>query len=128
MFAESNTYDNQTIYDNNCTLIHYVSVFVIFHRVDIFAMDIMFQMWTSIEKNVELENLIPAKFRFGREIFAILRGNLSFRWLFLLFSYKNFRKCVNKNTFLTKIPGKCCIFSSLGCESYNEMLKIWFSS
>ena len=36
-------------------------------------------------KNVEFGNLIPGKLSFWKEIFAILRGNLSFRWYFCLF-------------------------------------------
>ena len=49
---------------------------------------------TCMEKNVEFGNLIPRKFSWWREIFAILRGNSSFRWIFWSFSYKKF-------TFLT---------------------------
>ena len=43
------------------------------------------------EKNVQLGNLIPRKFGFWREIFAILKEILSFRsWIFWSFSYKKF--------------------------------------
>ena len=34
-----------------------------------------------------------------REMFAILRDNLSFRWIFLSFSYKYFSKFVKKSHF-----------------------------
>ena len=37
-------------------------------------------------QNVEFGHLIPGKFCFWREIFAILRGYLSFRWIFCIFS------------------------------------------
>ena len=51
-------------------------------------------------KNAEFGNLIPGKFCFWREIFAILRGNLSFRWIFWYFSSKNFWKFVKYSHFL----------------------------
>ena len=38
--------------------------------------------YTHALKNAEFGNLIPEKFCFWREIFAILRGYLSFRWIF----------------------------------------------
>ena len=59
-------------------------------------------------KNVESRSLIPRKLCFWREIFAILRGNISFRWIFLSFSYKQIL-----TYFFYHIPGKFCIFSSL---------------
>ena len=63
----------------------------------------------ACKKNVEFGNLIPGKICFWREIFAILRENLSFRWIFRSFSY-------NKSHFdniFDHMPGKFCIFSSL---------------
>ena len=44
---------------------------------------------TMHEHNVEFGNFIPAKFAFWREIFAILRGNLLFRWIFCTFLTQN---------------------------------------
>ena len=41
-------------------------------------------------EHLELGNLILGKFCFGRKIFGILRGNLSFGWIFLSFSVTNF--------------------------------------
>ena len=68
-------------------------------------------------QNVEFGHLIPGKFCFWWEIFAILREHLSLRWIFWSFSYKNVWKFVKKLTFLTifwpYIPGKFCIFPAL---------------
>ena len=50
-------------------------------------------------KNAEFGNLIPGKFCFWREIFAILKVNLSFRWIFWSFSSKYFWKFVNNSHF-----------------------------
>ena len=47
-------------------------------------------------KNVEFGNLIPGKFGFWREIFAILMGNLSFRWIFRVFFLQKMLKICTK--------------------------------
>ena len=60
------------------------------------------------EKLCNLVISFPGNVAFGwREIFALLRGNLPFRWIFQSFSYKQFLKICNH------IPGKFCIFSGL---------------
>ena len=68
--------------------------------------------------DVDFRNLIPWKFCFWKEIFAILRGNLSFKWIFRSFSYKQIWKFVTKKIIIFEeifdhIPRKCCIFSRL---------------
>ena len=51
-------------------------------------------IWYTCMENVEFGNLIPGKFCYWREIFAILRENWSFRWIFQSFSFKNSWKLV----------------------------------
>ena len=43
---------------------------------------------TKHREKVEFGNLIPGKICFWREIFATLRGNVSFRWIFQSFLTK----------------------------------------
>ena len=65
-------------------------------------------------ENVEFGNLIPGKYCCWREIFSILRGNLSLGWKFQSFSYQNFMKFVNKSTFWCNCwPHSCAFFSAL---------------
>ena len=47
-------------------------------------------------------NLIHGTFCFWRKIFAILRENLSFWWIFWYFSYKYFLQCVQNSQFWQK--------------------------
>ena len=56
-------------------------------------------LWYMHGQNVEFGNLIPGKFCLWREIFANLRDIITFRWIFLSFSYKNVWKCVKKSYF-----------------------------
>ena len=66
-------------------------------------------------QNVEFGNLILGNFLFWREVFAILRDNLSFRWIF-----KNF------DGICDHIPGKCCIFPALYIYSSSIFLPAIF--
>ena len=62
-------------------------------------------------QNVQFGNLIPGNCCFRREIFAILRGNLSFRWIcrgvFLQKYLKIVKTLTVLMTFLTSLG--CCI-------------------
>ena len=65
-------------------------------------------------QNVEFGNLIPGKCCFWKEIFAILRGNLSFRWIFFIFFLKNsenWQKCNIFSKVWTIFQGNGAIFS-----------------
>ena len=77
-------------------------------------------------KNVEFEYLIPGKCCFRREILAILRDNLSLRWIFLSFSFKYFSKFVKNSHIFDEIcehiPGKFSIISSL--ENHLRLMTI----
>ena len=81
--------------------------------------------------SVNLIILIPGKFCFWREIFAMLKGNRdsSFRCIFWSFSYTNFGKFVKNSHFCDHSPGKICIFFSLDNEklffTWTEMLSPW---
>ena len=58
------------------------------------------------------EKVLNLRISFPRNVaFAILRGNVSFRCIFLSFSFKKFSHFFNTN--FDHIPGKCCIFCSL---------------
>ena len=66
--------------------------------IDVFLMtDSLYMMTgpitlsTCMDTNVEFGNLIPVKVCFWSEIFAILRGNLSFRWIFWYFFSEKFQ-------------------------------------
>ena len=68
-------------------------------------------------RNVEFGNLIPMKFCFWKKIFAIFRINLSFRWIFLSFSYKHFWKFVKYSHcwwYFWPYSREFCILFSLG--------------
>ena len=81
-------------------------------------------------KNVEFGNLIPGKLCFWREIYAILRENISFRCIFLSFSDKKFWKFVKKTFWLNFWPysreilhlfpalGECFIIFSVRWTDY----------
>ena len=61
-------------------------------------------------QNVQISFLGNFAFGLGGKTFAILRGNISFRWIFLPFSYNNY------DTIFDHIPGKLFIFCSLSNE------------
>ena len=61
-------------------------------------------------KNVEFGNLIPGKFCFWREILAILRDNVSFRWIFCSFFYRNLWKIHIFDNIFRHILGRFFIF------------------
>ena len=66
--------------------------------------------------NLEFGNFIPGKFCFWREIFAILRGNLSLRWIFwCVFLVKK-----SENLFVTMFPGNVHFFQPCGLG-----IKLW---
>ena len=74
---------------------------------------------------MEFDNLIPGKFCFWREIFAILKEIVLFRWIFWYFSYNSVLKICKKFifliTFLTVFQGNFAFFPALG---FNVSLKI----
>ena len=65
-----------------------------------------------METNVEFGNLIPRKFSFWREIFAILRGTHHLDGYFGLFD---------------NIPGKFCIFSRPANSHHKTSIKVALS-
>ena len=77
-------------------------------------------------------NLIPGKFCFWREIFAPLTENVSFRWIFCSFSYKNFWTFLKYfDNICDHIPGIFCLIFVPALQttmSHNLIYFIIFSS
>ena len=75
--------------------VYTVSNYVVWWWISWLVPDV-FMLYAGMET---IGNLIPGKCCFWRDFFAILKGNSSFRWIFMSLSYKHCWNVVSKIKF-----------------------------